>query len=276
MANALPVIGNSGGMRLEVKAGLILFAALCAFLFVWQLAAELGWVNRVFVSSPVEVVLAAGELFTQPMVWSALAETGRSILIAFLLGTCAGIVGGFVFGLSRTMKDAFYPFVLFVMSTPKSIFLPIFLLLFGIGPTAAIAFATFETFFYVCVNVDGGVALVEAKHTRLVTAFRGRWHHRLIDVVFPAASPGIFTGVWFGVKHAFLGVVIMELFVSVGGLGYLIHHYTNNLHTDKVLLLIITVIVATILAGTLWNRLERRLTRWRPATSASGANTALR
>lgn len=265
-----------GRLDLTTKARIILVGWFLVFLVVWQLAAQLGWIDRIFVSSPVDVILAGGDLFTQAIVWNALAETGRSILIAFVLGTTSGVIAGFIFGLSKTIREAYYGFVLFIMSTPKSIFLPIFLLIFGIGPTSAAAFATFETFFYVCVNVVGGVALVESRHLRLVRAFRGGWWHRLVDVIFPAASPGIFTGIWFGVKHAFLGVVIMELFVSLAGLGYLIHLYTNNLDTDNVLLLVITVIVATILAGTLWNKVEARLTRWRPASSARGANTALR
>lgn len=259
----------------DAKARVILIASMATFLLLWQMASQFGFVDALFVSSPVAIFQAGGELFTEAAVWSALAETGRSIVTAFFIGTAAGVAGGFLIGLSKTLHDAFYGTILFFMSTPKSIFLPLFLLAFGIGPTAAVAFASFETFFYVCVNVVGGVALVETRHLRIVEAFRGKWWHRLIDVVIPAAMPGIFTGIWYGVKHAFLGVVIVELFISVAGLGHLVHQYTNNLETDKVLLLVFTVIVVSILAGTLWSRLESRLTKWRPQSS-SGATKALR
>jgi ABC-type nitrate/sulfonate/bicarbonate transport system permease component len=253
----------------DAKARLILIASMATFLLIWQMASQFGFVDALFVSSPAAIFQAGGEVFTEATVWGALAETGRSIVAAFSIGTAAGIAAGFIIGLSRTVREAFYGIILFLMSTPKSIFLPLFLLVFGIGPTAAVAFASFETFFYVCVNVVGGVAFVETRHLRIVEAFRGKWWHRLIDVVIPAATPGIFTGIWYGVKHAFLGVIIVELFISIAGLGHLIHQYTNNLETDKVLLLVFTVIVVSILAGTLWSRLESRLTRWRPQSSSN-------
>jgi ABC-type nitrate/sulfonate/bicarbonate transport system permease component len=251
------------GLTLIVRAALIRVVVVVAVIILWDVSTRFGWIDKLFVSSPGDVGGAVVQLAGQGIVWDALRETGSAILIAFVCGTLAGIVAGMLLGLVKLLRDAYFGIVLFLLSTPKSIFVPIFLLLFGIGPTAAAVFGAFEAFFYVTVSVVGGVGLVEERHLRIATAFRASWWHRFTDVILPAASPGVFTGLWFGIKHAFLGVLIVELYVSVGGLGQLIRNYTNDLATNKVLALIGEVVVAAVLLGTLWTRVERRMSRWR-------------
>jgi NitT/TauT family transport system permease protein len=256
-------------MSLDAKARLIQIVALVGFLVVWQLVSTLGIASTQFISSPVDVIVSAIGLLGQGTVWTALAFTGQAMLFAFVIGTALGVIGGFAIGLSRTVRDAYFGAILFIMSTPKSIFIPIFLLIFGIGPNSAIAYASFATFFYVCVNVVGGIGLVEDKHLRVVKAYRGGWRHQLIDVVIPAAAPGIFSGAWYGIKHSVLEVLIMELYISTGGIGALIQNYSNQLKTGNVLALVLFVVIVSILLGTLWTRLELRMSRWRPQSAAT-------
>lgn len=253
---------------LTVRAGLIRLGVVVLVILLWDLSTRTGWIDKLFVSSPGDVAGAAVRLSGQSVVWTALRETGTAILLAFVIGTACGILAGLVLGLSPLLREAYYGIVLFVLSTPKSIFVPIFLLLFGIGPAASAAFGGTEAFFYVTVSVVGGVGLVEDRHLRIARAFRASRWHRFTDIVLPAASPGIFSGLWFGIKHAFLGVVIVELYVSFGGLGQLIRQYTNGLKTDQVFALIGAVVVVAVLIGTGWNRLETRMSRWRGSNDA--------
>jgi ABC-type nitrate/sulfonate/bicarbonate transport system permease component len=160
------------------------------------------------------------------------------------------------------VRDAYFGPVLFVLSTPKSIFIPVFLVIFGIDHTAT-AFGTFEAFFYVTVNVVGGVDLVEQRHLTMARAFRAGPWHTFRDVLLPASLPGVFAGIWYGIKHAFLAVVIVELYMSAGGLGQVIRQYTNQLETDKVLAMILGVSIIAIAVGVAWTHLEHRLARWR-------------
>lgn len=261
-------------LGLTARAALIRVGIVALVIVLWDTSTRFGWLDKLFVSSPGDVSGALVEMAGESIVWTALRETAWAILLAFAIGTVSGIVGGMVLGLSKLIRDAYFPVVLFILSTPKSIFVPIFLLLFGIGPQAAAIFGGFEAFFYVAVSVVGGVGLVEDRHLRIARAFRANWWRTFTDVILPASSPGIFTGLWFGIKHAFLGVMIVELYVSVGGLGQLIRQYTNDLATHRVMALVGTVVVAAVLLGTLWNRVERRLNRWRGDAAGQMTGTA--
>src|SRR5699024_2633301 len=134
---------------------------------------------------------------------TAIASTGRSILLAFVIGCAIGIVLGWILGLSLTLRTAFLAPVDTIMSTPTIILLPLFLPIFGIGPTVAAAFGAFEVIPYVAVNIVGGVLLVDQRHTRMAVAFKATNFQRFVTIVLPTSLPGLFTALWFGVKHAF-------------------------------------------------------------------------
>jgi NitT/TauT family transport system permease protein len=53
----------------------------------------------------------------------------------------------------------------------------------------------------------------------------------------------------------------------------LIRVYAEQLHTDKTLALMLAVTILAVVAGTIWNHLETRLTKWRQTSAADAATT---
>lgn len=255
----------------RAKALIVRSFALLGALVAWEVAARAHWIDPFFVSTPSAVLRAMVDLGADPVARNALQETGLVLGAAFVIGTAAGILVGVALGLSKLLREAYLKPVLFLLSTPKSVFLPIIIILLGIGNVSSAAFGAFSAFFYVVVNVIGGVGLVEERHRRVAKAFRaGRWQ-TFTEVIAPAALPGLFAALWHGVKHAFVGVMIAELFASTEGIGYLIRVYTTNFDTAHLLAVVLLVSLAAIAAGSLWNQVEARMTRWR----GSGHGTSL-
>lgn len=255
------------------SARILLFLLVVAFLTAWEFASRAEFlIDPLFVSRPTEIAAAVPDLLGDEDVRDALAATGGAVLRAFLLGTVAGIVLGYVLGSFRLLRDAFYGPLLFLLSVPKSAFIPIFLVFFGINTTTAVYYGAFSGFVYVAVNVVGGLDLVEPRHLTVARAYGASLRHRIVDIIFPASIPGVFTGIWYGIKNALQGVLILELFVSVAGLGQEIKARTNALRTDQVFALILGVSIVAILLGQGWTVIENRLARWKP--SSRGAVTS--
>ena len=269
--NSSAAPGRLGGLRratfMDRPIG-VRVLLLVLFLVVWDLIGRLGIADPLFVSSPGAVAGAIPDLASSGSVHHAFAVTGAAIAFAFVGGTVLGIIAGMSIGLSPLLRDAYFGTVLFIMGTPKSIFVPIFLLIFG-TEKAAPAFGVFEAFFFVTVNVVGGVDLVEKSHRTMARAFAAPRLHQFRDVVLPAALPGVFAGLWYGIKNAFLGVLIVELYISVGGLGQVIKQNTEQLQTQNVFALVLGVSVIAVIVGLSWTRLERKLTAWKPVSSQS-------
>jgi ABC-type nitrate/sulfonate/bicarbonate transport system permease component len=254
----------------RLHAALLRTAAIAVLVGVWAALTHLGVLDPLYVSTPAQVVTAWLDLVENGEAWSALAQTGEAILIAFAVGTVCGFVFGLLVGLSPLIRKAYFPAVLFLLSTPKVVFVPLFILVLGINSRSVEAFGAFQAFFYVTVEVVGGVGMVQQTHLRLARAFRATWPQTLRHVVLPAASPGLFSAVWFGLKQALTGALIVELFVSAGGLGQLIERYTNSLKTGHVLALVLTVTIIAILVGVAINFAERRLCRWQTTDDLTG------
>lgn len=244
-------------------AGYILIVLILVFLLVWEMASRGGLVNPLFISRPTAIAAAYPELLADAAVRASLATTGSAMFQAFLLGAFVGVVLGYVIGLSQLLRDALYNPCLYFLSVPSSIFLPIFLLVFGINFRTAVYFGAFASFIYVLINVIGGLDLVERRHTTVVDAFGASKWQRLFHVIIPASLPGIFTGMWYAIKTALQAVLILELFISIGGVGDPIRDNSNQLRSDRVFALILGLAALSVAAGWLWTRIELRLTRWR-------------
>jgi NitT/TauT family transport system permease protein len=263
--------GRTPEQRLATRALGIRLLAIVVAVTIWDLVVRFGLVDPLFLSPPGVVARAMVDLFQQPGVLTAFGVTGQAILVAFVIGTSAGIVVACVLGASAIVRDAYLAPVSFLLSTPKSIFLPVFTLMFGISASSAAAFGAFEAFFYVVVNVLGGLGLVEDRHLRVARAFGASRVHIYRDVILPSALPGIFAALWYGIKHAFLGVMIAQLWASQGGIGGLIRTYSATLQTDYVLAIVLVITIVAVAAGALWTQVEVSMRKWRGA--GHGAST---
>lgn len=228
----------------------------------WYVAVIVGFLDQQIVSSPAGVVQSFLDIITLRETYEAVAVTGIAIVEAFVLGLVCGVVLGYALGLSGRLHRAFYPLVVFILSTPKVVFLPLFLLLFGIGATTTVLFGAFHSVFYVIVPVVGGVGLVGDRERRVGLAFGASKLAMLIHLVIPASIRSIFAAAWIGLIQSFVGVLVVELFVSVNGVGTLLLKYERALAAGKVLAIGITLAVLCILAGQLINVIERKVCKW--------------
>ena len=236
---------------------------LVGLLTLWEVLTDLGFVNELFVSKPSAIMRAAVSIFGSPTAVTAIGQTLVSVLLAFLIGTGLGMVVGIVLGLQKLLRQAYFPVIMLLMGIPKSVFLPVLVLFFGLGGTTAVVFGALLAFVHVTVNVVAGVDLIEARHLTVARAYRANTWQRFIHVVLPGASPGLFTAIWHGLRNGFVGVVVAELFASTAGIGSLVKMYSNNFQTAEALAIVSVISAAVILVGTGWNRIEKHLIRWK-------------
>ncbi|MFD5224191.1 ABC transporter permease [Microbacterium sp. NPDC058342] len=242
---------------------LVRAAVILALLGLWELGAANGWINELYVSRPSAIVTAMIGQLSQALTLDALGATVVAVLVAFVIGSVIGILLGIGIASRPILKEAYMPVVMLILSAPKSVFLPMLMILFGLRPEAAIAFGAILAAVYVTVNMAAAMELVQPRYFRVARAYGAPTRGRLIHIVLPAATPGIFTALWHGLRNAFEGVVVAQLFAGTVGVGALVRTFSNTFRTDQALALIFLVSISIIIVGTLWARAERRLTRWR-------------
>ena len=157
-----------------------------------------------------------------------------------------GLAAGFLLGESRRMERALGGPLQLLMSVPKSVFLPVFVLMFGIGIAQKVIFAIVLAFFIV---VPTGTAAVHSVPLGLVTAARAFGATRAqiyARIYLPAMAPLIVGGVRLGLIFVVHGVVFAEMYGSTGGIGRSILSWGEAFQMDYLLAAVLLVLGATV------------------------------
>ena len=170
-------------------------------------------------------------------------------------GFGAGALAGLAFGAGMAFSDGFARFVrptfLIISQIPVLAWLPFLMLLLGIGEALKIVLVAKSVFVPVALSTFAGIRGVPVRWLELARVLQfGRWK-TLRRVVLPAALPQLFNGLRYGLTHAWLALVVVELLASYEGIGYLMI-YSRQLFQLDVMVAIMLVIGAV---GLLFDRL---------------------
>lgn len=190
-------------------------------LVAWEVFGRLDLLPR-YLSVPSLIMAGLWELAASGELWPALAASLYRVTAGFAIGTAAGVVAGLGAGLVPGVRNFFDPLVSFLFSIPKIAFLPVFLLLFGLGHASKISIIAFSVFFP--VFIASRHAVLSINPILLWAAQNMGTPPRTIffRVTIPAVAPQLFAGIRIGLAHAFVVLFAAELIGSKAGLANLI------------------------------------------------------
>jgi ABC-type nitrate/sulfonate/bicarbonate transport system permease component len=245
------------GSRL-VQAGFVV-----ALVVLWYLATRRWGVNHLLLPDPVRVwhefvdILKSGEFVAD------LRVTLGELAVAFAISTLGGIALGYVISRSPYLIRVFEPLFAGIYSIPIILFLPLYVLFFGLGPASKIALGATISFFPIVLNTIAGFGYVERT---LIVAARsmGASDYQLFRyVLLPAALPVILTGLRMGFTVALLSIIGSETIASLAGLGHRIVHLAEAMEMARMFGYIAFVVVIAALLNTAVSALEARGRRHR-------------
>ena len=232
-------------------------------LALWEAIVRAGGGKTVVVPPPSAVLVSMVNLLGLSEVRDALGDAFVAVLVAFALAAVVGTVIGLALGLSRLAYAAAYPILVLLYSIPKMIFIPLVILTLGVEEPAKIAYGFISAMLPVAISITTAVRGVDQKLIRAARSMSASRFRIVWNVVIPSTAPAIFSSLWYGVQHALLGVLLMELFVSTRGVGYFVRQY--SLRPDRVFALMFLLALGAIALTTAWRVVERKTTRWRRA-----------
>lgn len=241
-----------------------LFLAVIALLALWQLAAWL--VNKPILPTPVEVArVFVSELQTGLLdhflvsMWRVTASTALAIAVAAPLGL--------ILGQSKRLNNILSPLVYLVYPIPKVVFVPVLLLLLGLGDAPKIAIIFLILFFQILVLVRDQAAGLRPELIQSVRSL-GAGRRALFRFVYlPASLPAILTALRQSVGTAVAVLYVAELFATQKGLGYYI--FLNGSTLFNYPAMYAGIVAMSLLGLGLYfsvDWLEKRLCAWQYAT----------
>lgn len=249
----------------RLREAAVAWLAPLAALALWQASSAAGWLPPQVLPAPLEIWA----------VFTAMADSGElrehtaislwRVAAGFALGGASGLAMGVAMGISRRLEAWLSPIFMAVAQVPPLGWIPLLIMLVGIDEALKVLVIAKAAFVPMSLNTLKGIRAVPANYLEVgrVLAFNRR--EMLTRIIFPAAAPPIFTGVRYGLTHAWLALVAVELLASSEGLGYLMIWGRQMFQLDLVIAAMIVVGAIGFAMDRGLQGVETRLQRWRLA-----------
>jgi ABC-type nitrate/sulfonate/bicarbonate transport system permease component len=194
---------------------------------LWEVVTQLT--RSVFFPPPTKIAVAAAKLwFSGPAshlffgdaVFDHVLPSLARVLGGWLISALLGVALGTALGRSRTGMDYVGPLFAFFRAIPPPALVPVFIVLFHIGPGMQVATIVFGSLWPVLLNTVDGVRSVDKVKAETARAFHTPRRYWIGLVVLPAALPKIFAGLRLSLSISLILMAISELVGSVNGIGY--------------------------------------------------------
>jgi len=188
-------------------------------------------------------------------------------MLGYGLAVVLGISLGLAIGYYRIVYNLLEPLIEVFRPIPGPAYLPVLVLFVGIGHEMKVVLILVASFFPILLNTYGGVRSIDPVQFDTARTLGLTTLQTLRELVLPAASPQILTGMRISLAISLILAILSEMIVSNDGLGYFTLLAERTFKVPEMY----AGIFMLALFGYVLNRLflmgEARLIRWHQESS---------
>lgn len=262
---------NSAGVRLLHRVAYVVGPLL--FITVWEVAGRTRVIgNGLFppfsktIEALADWMVGGGDsLYSAQWVSASTASLAR-ILVGFSAGSLIAVLLGVLTGRLTWLGNLVDPTINFIRPISIVAWVPLALVVFGIGNKPAVFLTALSTFFPVYVATVSGVQYASRRLILAARMLGAREHQLMRRVILPAALPSIATGLRVGLGIAWTTVIVAEMLGAKSGLGYTLYDSYQQFQTQFVTAAMISIGILGFLTDRLLILLTRPMLRWTDGT----------
>lgn len=234
--------------RRRIMAARILLAL--AFFLLWEIAADLGWIDSFFFSSPSRVGRTFLSMWRDGTALVHIGVTLSETLLSFALVVVVGLAVSLLLWLFGSASEVLEPYLVVLNSLPKSALAPLLIVWLGANTRTIIVAGMSVAVFGTILNLYTGFTETSKEKIKLIYTLHGTKRDALIKVVLPSTIPMIISIMKVNIGLCLVGVVIGEFIGARNGLGYLIIYGSQVFKLDLVIMsILILCLMAMLLYG---------------------------
>ena len=261
---------NSAAVRKKEHRRTLLLhiIGLAVFFGAWELSVRTGMLSHRVMATPSQVI----ETFifklshTRPdgaTVISHFLVSFRLALSGFIVAVLIGIPLGLFTGYFKALDLYMMPIFEIIRPIPPIAWIPIVILVLGIGMTAKVYIIFVAAFVPCVINSYLGVKLTNQTLINLARTFGASDWQIFRTVCVPSAMPMVFAGVRTSLGASWSTLVAAEMLASTGGLGYMIQMGRTLIRPDIIIVGMLTIGFTGALMAKGLAYLENRIAPWR-------------
>ena len=247
--------------RDKLASRAVQIAFVVGLIMLWYIGTAYWGISAILLPNPVNVwhelmdVLVTGEFLPD------LEVTLTELAVAFAISCTSGVTLGYLISRSPYAIRVFEPLLAGAYSVPIILFLPLYILFFGLGPWSKIALGTTISFFPIVLNTIAGFGYVDRIFIIAARSMGASNAQMFRHVLLPAALPVILTGLRIGFTVALLSILGSETIASLAGLGHRIVHLAEGMDMARMFAYIAFAVVIAAVLNTVVSSFERRAKR---------------
>ena len=244
---------------------------LLALLAAWEAAARLEWINPLIVPAPTRILDLFAQLVISGQIPLQIMVSMKRALAGYLLAAAVFIPLGVFMGLSQTVYRLFEVIVEMLRPVPPPVVIPVALLFFGLGDEMKIFVIFFSCAWPILLNTLDGVRGIDWVLLNTAKTF-GLSRPRIIgQVILPACSPQIMTGLRVSLPIMLILVVISEMVGSTDGIGYFVLDSQRRFKVPQMYAGMLALAVLGYTLNQLFNVIQRVLLPWQRGMGLRGS-----
>jgi len=245
--------------------------AFTLLLFLWEYGSRLSPKLQLYIPPISQIFIALGGLVFSGQLAVQLWITLVRFVEGYLLAAAIAVTLGVILGYLRFVHSFLEMLIEFLRPMPSVAIIPVAVLLLGIGDSMIVAVTVYASIWPVLVNTIDGVRHIERTLVDTGRTFGLSRREILWQVILPAASPYIVTGLRVSLSIALILVTTAEMIAGSKGLGFFILDEERSLHSSNMYAGIIVVAGLGYTLNRFFLTLESRAMKWRHGMSAREA-----
>ena len=188
-------------------------------------------------------------------------------MLGYSLAVTVGITLGLAMGYYRILNNLFEPLIEIFRPIPGPAYLPVLVLFVGIGSEMKVVLVMIASLFPILLNTYGGVRAIDPVQLDTARTLGLTTAQTMREVVLPAASPQILTGMRISLAISLILAILSEMIVSTDGLGYFTLLAERTFKVPDMYAGIFTLAMFGYVLNRLFLMGEARLIRWHQESS---------
>lgn len=234
---------------------------LVIFIALWQIAANLKWIDPFLTSSPARVIDSFLSLYEDGSLFKHIGITCYETILGFSLGTVLGAFIAVILWWSPFISKILDPYLVVLNALPKVALAPIIIFWIGNGMPAIIVIALLISVITTIISVLTGFNEIDKEKIMLMNTFRASKLQILRYLIFPYSIPILISALKINVGLSWVGVIMGEFLVAKNGLGFLIVYGGQVAQLDMVMMSIVILSIIAFVMYEVVALIENRLVK---------------
>ena len=224
-------------------------AILAIFLCLWELSAQLVWVNPFITSSPSRIYKTLIDLYQNGSLFYHVGTTLLETLAGFFIAVVLGYGIALLLWWSEAFRRISEPYFVVLNALPKIALGPLIIIWCGTGKTAIVFMTILIGLIVAILNMLNGFMATDENKLLLMKSMGASKWQVLTKLVIPSSLPNFISMLKINVGMAWIGSIMGEYIVSKAGIGYLIVYGGQVFKLDLVMC---AVFILCILAAVMY------------------------